>query len=121
MLLLASWDPSRVVANIAAAPGPERGRRAGGGGIQVSSVGGWGWGGGVGCGAGWGRGGRSGRAPGGFVFFATTAPGPSHVGMSLGGEEFVHAPSQSGEVRVERLSARYWSRRWVGAKRVVTN
>ncbi len=57
--------------------------------------------------------------PGDLVFFATTASGPSHVGLALGGDEFVHAPSQRGEVRVERLSARYWSRRWIGAKRVM--
>ena len=57
--------------------------------------------------------------PGDLVFFSTIAPGASHVGVALGGDEFVHAPSERGEVRVERLSARYWSRRYVGARRVV--
>ena len=57
--------------------------------------------------------------PGDLVFFSTTAPGPSHVGLVIGGDEFVHAPSQRGEVRVERLSQRYWTRRYIGARRIV--
>lgn len=57
-------------------------------------------------------------ASGDLVFFSTTAPGPSHVGILLGGDEFVHAPSTSGEVRVERMSAPYWASRYVGARRI---
>jgi cell wall-associated NlpC family hydrolase len=55
--------------------------------------------------------------PGDLVFFTTVAPGASHVGISLGGEDFVHAPSERGVVRVERLSSSYWNRRYVGARR----
>ena len=62
---------------------------------------------------------RDGLAPGDLVFFETVAPGPSHVGVAIGGEAFVHAPSSGGEVRVERLSSRYWAERYVGARRVV--
>jgi cell wall-associated NlpC family hydrolase len=61
---------------------------------------------------------RSRLEPGDLVFFTTTAPGASHVGIALGGDQFVHAPSRSGVVRVENLSAEYWSRRFVGARRV---
>jgi cell wall-associated NlpC family hydrolase len=57
--------------------------------------------------------------PGDLVFFSTTAPGPTHVGMSLGGDEFVHAPSSTGVVRVERLSGPYWSSRFLGARRLI--
>ena len=57
--------------------------------------------------------------PGDLVFFTTVTPGASHVGISIGGDEFVHAPSGYGEVRVERLSAPYWSTRFVGVKRVL--
>ena len=57
-------------------------------------------------------------APGDLVFFSTQSPGPSHVGMAIGGDEFVHAPSSRGEVRVERLSAAYWASRYVGARRI---
>lgn len=56
--------------------------------------------------------------PGDLVFFSTQSPGPSHVGMAIGGDEFVHAPSSRGEVRVERLSAAYWASRYVGARRI---
>ena len=57
--------------------------------------------------------------PGDLVFFTTVAPGASHVGIVIGGDEFVHAPSSTGEVRVERLSASYWSTRFVGARRLL--
>ena len=43
--------------------------------------------------------------PGDLVFFSTVSPGASHVGIAIGGDEFVHAPSGTGEVRVERMSA----------------
>ena len=55
---------------------------------------------------------------GDLVFYATEAPGPSHVGMVVGGDEFVHAPSSRGDVRVERMSSRYWAARYVGARRL---
>jgi peptidoglycan DL-endopeptidase CwlO len=54
---------------------------------------------------------------GDLVFFSTVAPGPSHVGIIIGGDEFIHAPSSTGVVRVERLSAPYWSSRYLGARR----
>jgi cell wall-associated NlpC family hydrolase len=57
--------------------------------------------------------------PGDLVFFTTTAPGPTHVGMAIGGDEFVHAPSSAGVVRVERISGGYWARRFVGARRLL--
>lgn len=56
--------------------------------------------------------------PGDLVFFETISRGPSHVGIALGGGEFVHAPSSRGVVRVERYTNGYWSARWVGARRV---
>jgi cell wall-associated NlpC family hydrolase len=55
---------------------------------------------------------------GDLVFFSTTSPGPTHVGMAIGGDEFVHAPSSAGVVRVERLSGRYWAPRFIAARRV---
>src|ERR671912_921007 len=56
--------------------------------------------------------------PGDLVFFSTTAPGASHVGIVIGGDQFVHAPSERGVVRVESLAAAYWASRYIGAKRV---
>ena len=58
-------------------------------------------------------------APGDLVFFSTTDRGASHVAIVVDGNEFVHAPSSKGVVRVERLSSSYWSHRFVGARRVV--
>jgi cell wall-associated NlpC family hydrolase len=55
---------------------------------------------------------------GDLVFFTTTDPGASHVAIAVGSDEFIHAPSSTGVVRVERLSASYWSRRFIGARRV---
>jgi len=58
--------------------------------------------------------------PGDLIFFTTTEPGASHVGIAVGGDEFVHAPSTSGVVRVERLSSSYWAPRFIGGRRVLS-
>ena len=60
---------------------------------------------------------RDDLVPGDLVFFTTVAPGASHVGIVIGPDQFVHAPSERGVVRVERLSADYWNRRFIGARR----
>jgi cell wall-associated NlpC family hydrolase len=57
-------------------------------------------------------------APGDLVFFSTTDPGASHVAIVVGSDQFVHAPSSDGVVRVERLRSSYWSQRYIGARRV---
>jgi len=59
--------------------------------------------------------------PGDLLFFETVSRGASHVGVAIGGDQFVHAPSSTGVVRVERFTAAYWSRRFVGARRVDTD
>jgi cell wall-associated NlpC family hydrolase len=55
---------------------------------------------------------------GDLVFFRTTSRGPSHVGIVIGDDQFIHAPSSKGVVRVERLSADYWSKRFIAARRL---
>ena len=57
--------------------------------------------------------------PGDLVFFSTTAPGASHVGISVGGDSFVHAPASSGVVRVDRVGGAYWASRFIGARRIM--
>jgi cell wall-associated NlpC family hydrolase len=57
-------------------------------------------------------------APGDLVFFSTTGSGPTHVGIALEGGRFVHAPKSGGVVRVESMSASYWTSRFVTARRV---
>jgi len=56
--------------------------------------------------------------PGDLVFFHTTRPGISHVGIYIGDGKFIHASSRSGEVKLGRLDEGYYYRRFVGAKRV---
>lgn len=67
----------------------------------------------------WGREVRlAGIEPGDLIFFATGSGGASHVGLAIGGDEFVHAPSTRGVVRVERFSMPYWASRIVGVRRI---
>ena len=56
--------------------------------------------------------------PGDLVFFVTDGHHVSHVGIAIGGDRFVHAPNSRGVVRVESLGSEYWSRHFVGARRV---
>lgn len=62
---------------------------------------------------------RTALRPGDLVFYNTQRREYSHVGIYLGEERFIHAPSSGGEVRVESLRAGYWSRRYNGARRVI--
>ena len=55
---------------------------------------------------------------GDLIFFSIDGAGASHVGIVVGGDEFVHAPSSTGVVRVERMGSSYWAPRFVGARRV---
>ena len=56
--------------------------------------------------------------PGDLVFFETVSHGASHVGIALGNDQFVHAPSSRGVVRVETYTSDYWKTRYVGARRL---
>jgi cell wall-associated NlpC family hydrolase len=58
-------------------------------------------------------------AVGDLIFFSTTAKGPTHVGIAIGGDQFIHAPSSTGVVRIERFTATYWKQRFLGARRVL--
>jgi cell wall-associated NlpC family hydrolase len=55
---------------------------------------------------------------GDLVFFHTTRPGISHVGIYLGDGKFVHASSAGGRVQVDRLDQGYYHQRFVGARRL---
>jgi cell wall-associated NlpC family hydrolase len=57
-------------------------------------------------------------APGDLVFFATKGSGPTHVGIAVGEGRFIHAPKTGDVVRVESLSAAYWTSRFVTARRI---
>jgi cell wall-associated NlpC family hydrolase len=69
---------------------------------------------------------RQGRAieretlrPGDLVFFNTSnSPHSpySHVGLYIGENRFVHAPSTNGRVRIDELSSAYYARRFTAAR-----
>ena len=56
--------------------------------------------------------------PGDLVFFNTRKRPNSHVGIYLGEQRFIHAPSRGGGVEVVNMSDRYWRTRFNGARRV---
>ena len=57
--------------------------------------------------------------PGDLVFFNTRRFAFSHVGIYLGNDHFIHAPSRGGEVGVASLGSAYWQKRYNGARRLV--
>lgn len=57
-------------------------------------------------------------ARGDLVFFNTSGAPFSHMGLYVGGEQFVHAPSSGGTVRKDSLASRYFATRYQGARRV---
>lgn len=56
--------------------------------------------------------------PGDLVFYNTLRRGFSHVGIYLGDNKFIHAPSAGGQVRIERMDISYWKNRFNGARRI---
>ncbi|GIP24636.1 MULTISPECIES: C40 family peptidase [Paenibacillus] len=56
---------------------------------------------------------------GDLVFFNTLGNGVSHVGVFLGNGQFAHASSSKG-IHIDRLSSSYYSKRYVGAKRILS-
>jgi cell wall-associated NlpC family hydrolase len=62
--------------------------------------------------------GRADVVPGDLVFFATTGSGPTHVGIAVGGDRFIHAPKSGDVVRVDSMSVSYWASRFVIARRL---
>jgi cell wall-associated NlpC family hydrolase len=59
---------------------------------------------------------RSALRPGDLIFFNTLHRPFSHVGIYIGGNRFVHAPSTNGKVRIDRLDNRYYAERYEMAR-----
>lgn len=62
--------------------------------------------------------GRDELEPGDLVFFDTLRRPYSHVGIYLGEQRFIHAPSQGGQVEIVSMTGRYWQSRYNGARRI---
>ena len=60
---------------------------------------------------------RSHLRPGDLVFFNTRNASFSHVGIYIGDDRFVHAPSTNGRVRIDPLGATYYAQRFEVARR----
>jgi len=56
---------------------------------------------------------------GDLVYFNSRGGRVSHIGIYVGENRFVHAPSSGGVVRIDRLNTPYWTKFYVGAKRVL--
>lgn len=60
---------------------------------------------------------RSDLRRGDLVFFALSSRGKvSHVGIYIGDNQFIHAPSSGKTIRVDSLSDGYYANRFIGAK-----
>ncbi len=57
--------------------------------------------------------------PGDLVFFNTRRFQFSHVGLYIGDNRFIHAPSSGGAVQVVSLDNAYWQEAFDGARRIV--
>ena len=59
---------------------------------------------------------RSELRPGDLGFFNTRNAPASHVGIYIGDERFIHAPSTRGKVRTESLASGWFAARFEGAR-----
>jgi cell wall-associated NlpC family hydrolase len=56
--------------------------------------------------------------PGDLVFFNTLRRRYSHVGIYVGNQRFIHAPTSGGVVEIVDLRRPYWQTRFDGARRL---
>lgn len=56
--------------------------------------------------------------PGDLVFFNTMRARFSHVGIYIGENRFIHAPSRGKSVEIVDITNSYWQKRYNGARRL---
>ncbi len=57
---------------------------------------------------------------GDLVFFKTSiSRAVSHVGIYLGNNKFIHAPSSGKRVKISSMKEKYWRKRYTGAGRIL--
>jgi cell wall-associated NlpC family hydrolase len=59
--------------------------------------------------------------PGDLVFFRDSSGDVHHVGMSLGGDRFLHAPHTGDVVKISSLKESYYAEQYTGARRFDTS
>lgn len=59
---------------------------------------------------------RSQLRPGDLVFFNTLGKPNSHVGIYIGNDQFINAPSSGGRVRIDSLNNPYFAKRFETAR-----
>lgn len=61
---------------------------------------------------------RDALKPGDLVFFNTLKRAFSHVGIYLGDNRFIHAPTTGKAVQISSMSSSYWAQRYDGGRRI---
>jgi peptidoglycan DL-endopeptidase LytE len=61
---------------------------------------------------------RAELAVGDLVFFSTRGRIPTHVGIYIGDNRFIHAARKAGQVIISNLSQSWYQRNFVGARRI---
>lgn len=63
--------------------------------------------------------GRQDLKPGDLVFFSSKRKKRvAHVGIYMGAGQFIHAASRNHQIQVNGLSEKYWSKHFMGARRI---
>ena len=56
---------------------------------------------------------------GDLIFFDTGGSGISHVGLYIGNNEMIHAPSSGKNVQIVKITTSYWVNSYITARRVI--
>ena len=60
---------------------------------------------------------RENLRPGDLVFFSRNKKRIGHVGMYIGNNQFIHAPSTGKNIEIQRLDKPYYVKNYMGARR----